>query len=395
MALDFQVVVAGGGPVGSFVAARLAGLGVKTLVIDRKTGESTPICTGIIGVEMERLVPVPRAAVLSEVKRVRLNVAKQRELLYSNHGTIAYVIDRKRFDGYMLERAARAGAEYERPVTLVSMEFHGPDRVRLEVESGGSKRKITTNLLVLATGFSPKLLNMAGLEGYPSTTEGAQVEVDAPMENGTIEVLFSHSLVPKGFLWVVPAGDKGARIGLVTPQNSVKILKKVLESDALEERVGRLITKGIRMRLLPRAPIPKSYGNGLMVVGEAAGQLKATTYGGIYYGLLCGECAVDTAITALELRDSSDNVLSSYEVRWRARIGEELSQGARWRDLFESMSDQQMVAAADIIGAEGVFNKIKNAVKFDWHRDIIGLGLAHLKKRGIEVLSNSVLGGEQ
>ena len=379
---------------GSFVAERLARKGVEVLLLDRSQGEVPPICTGIVGVEIDRLIPVPRETVFSRVSSVRLNVAGQRELDYSQESTIAYVIDRLRFDELMLQDAIDAGVQCMRPARLVDVVFQEPDDLTIKVDTADGVVTLCTNLLILATGFSPGLLNRLGLPGYPGTMEGAQVEMPLITDGRTIDVYFGNNLVPKGFLWVVPMGEEMARVGLVTPGDSVRILKGVL-ANGIPGRVPRGSQAGsIRMRLLPRGPIPRSCGDGLLVVGEAAGQMKATTYGGIYYGLLCGECAVQTALTALDLNNSSSEVLKGYESLWRERIGEELSQGARWRSLFESMSDEQMVIAADIIGGDGIFNKIKGVVKFDWHRDIIGLGLAYLKRHGMGVVSSSLPGGD-
>ncbi len=379
---------------GSFVAENLARQGVKTLLLERRGNDTPPICTGIIGVEVERLISVPPEAVYSEVKSVSLTVAFQRQLEYSSHSTLAYVVNRQVFDRRMLERALTSGAELLH-ASLKGAQFHPPGLVELEVSQGEARQTITTRLLVLATGYSPLLLERLGMEGYPGTTQGAQVEVSVPTNRDTIEVYFSNRVVPKGFLWVVPLGEETARVGLVTPNGGVELLREALEKGFLNERVKEFQPERIRMRPLPRGPIPRSYANGILAVGEAAGQLKATTYGGIYYGLLCGQCAVNTALTALNLERSSQEVLATYETQWRAKIGEELSQGARWRNLFESMSDEQMVIAADIVGGDGIFNKVKSAVKFDWHKDVIGLGLSLLRRHGLGVVHNSMPGRER
>ncbi len=378
---------------GSFVAESLAEKGVDVLLLDRRAGEIPPICTGIVGVEIERLIPVPGEAILSRVRSVKLNVAGQRELEYSQEETIAYVIDRMRFDGLMLQSALDAGVHCIRPARLVDVVLQGAGGVTIKVDTEKGLETVCANLLILATGFSPGLLERLGLHGYPGTMEGAQVELPLITDGSTIEVYFGNKLVPKGFLWVVPVGESRARVGLVTPANSVDILNNVLKRGVPGRRLGERDPGPIRMRMLPRGPIPKTYGDGFMVVGEAAGQMKATTYGGIYYGLLCGECAVQTSLTALELNSCSQEVLRGYESLWRERIGEELSQGARWRSLFESMSDQQMVIAADIVGGDGIFNKMKSVVKFDWHRDIIGLGLSYLRRHGMGVVNSSMPGG--
>ena len=391
MPIRYQVVVAGSGPVGSFVAASLANKGVETALLE-KNGATLPICTGIIGVETEKLVPIPAETICSRINSVRMNVAFERELVYSNPGTMAYVVDRQSFDHSLLQKAIASGVHYLEGYRVKKLSFNPPNTVVITVKNEKEEEKIEANLLILATGFSPTLLKEAGLKGYPGTVEGVQTEVELSTDTSIIEVYFSNALVPKGFLWVVPISKNRARVGLVTPEKGMKILKEALNKDFLKERIKEREPAKIRMKLLPRGPIPETYGNGLLVVGEAAGQLKATTYGGIYYGLLCGECAVETALTALSLKRSTKNVLSIYQTQWENRIGEELREGARWRSLFESMSDEQMILAADIIGGDGIFNKVKSVVKFDWHKDLIGLGLSYLKRHGLSVVNRSISG---
>ncbi|MEE9173415.1 MAG: NAD(P)/FAD-dependent oxidoreductase, partial [Thermoplasmata archaeon] len=78
------------------------------------------------------------------------------------------------------------------------------------------------------------------------------------------------------------------------------------------------------------------------MVGDAAGQVKPTTGGGIYYGLLCAEIAADTLNGALAGNDLSAENLAEYERRWKKKLGRELRVGYWARKLYERLSDGQI-----------------------------------------------------
>ncbi len=107
----------------------------------------------------------------------------------------------------------------------------------------------------------------------------------------------------------------------------------------------------------------------MLVVGDAAGQVKPTSGGGIYYGLLCADIAADTLHQALQTDDLSAKNLTKYERRWKRRLGRELKIGYRTRKLFERLSDRQIDRIFDIVKANGIDKTLletKN-LSFDWH----------------------------
>lgn len=110
-----------------------------------------------------------------------------------------------------------------------------------------------------------------------------------------------------------------------------------------------------------------------MVVGGAAGQVKPTSGGGIYYGLLCADIAANTLHQALQRGDLSTKSLARYEREWRRKLGRELKIGYWARKLFERLSDNQIDGIFDIIktnGIDEVLLKAKN-LSFDWHSQAI------------------------
>ena len=79
-----------------------------------------------------------------------------------------------------------------------------------------------------------------------------------------------------------------------------------------------------------------------MLVGDAAAQVKPTSGGGIYPGLLCAHYCSSVALDALELNDFSSRVLNKYHKLWSKEIGKELSLGMKFRTIFKNFNDEKL-----------------------------------------------------
>ncbi|GAF84789.1 unnamed protein product, partial [marine sediment metagenome] len=104
-------------------------------------------------------------------------------------------------------------------------------------------------------------------------------------------------------------------------------------------------------------------------VGNAAGQVKPTTGGGIYFGLLCAEIAVNTLHRGLANDDLSARRLAGYERGWRRKLGRELEIDYYARKFYQRLSDQQIDRIFDIIKSHGIDEALLKAkdLSFDWH----------------------------
>jgi flavin-dependent dehydrogenase len=79
-----------------------------------------------------------------------------------------------------------------------------------------------------------------------------------------------------------------------------------------------------------------------LIVGDAAGQVKPTSGGGIYPGTLCAKIAGIVAAEAAAQGNTSKDALMEYDTRWRSEIGRELETGLRIREGFNKLSDDDL-----------------------------------------------------
>src|SRR5262249_6398693 len=155
-------------------------------------------------------------------------------------------------------------------------------------------------LAVLACGASYTLQRRFGL-GLPSAfLNTAQRELPARCLRD-VEMHFGSEIAPGGFAWAVPvrrADGPYVRIGVMAtgdaPSRYDAMRKRLraewgLSSDAAPPR----------QKYLPLGPIDRTYADRLLVAGDAAGLVKPTTGGGIYYSIVSAAHAADVAATAL------------------------------------------------------------------------------------------------
>ena len=100
-------------------------------------------------------------------------------------------------------------------------------------------------------------------------------------------------------------------------------------------------------------------------MGDAAGQVKPTSGGGIYYGMLCAEAAAEVLAAGLRREDLSARFLSRYDRAWRNRIGAEIRAGRLFRRIFERMTGEEMDAVFRVLAADGVLEEVAAEARFE------------------------------
>jgi flavin-dependent dehydrogenase len=99
--------------------------------------------------------------------------------------------------------------------------------------------------------------------------------------------------------------------------------------------------------------------------------VKATTGGGIYYGLLAAQLAADTIHTAFATGDLSMTGLRPYEQAWRDLLADELRLGLWFRKLYGWLGDRQIDSLLQAIAHNGLKDVIRHQAHFDWHCELI------------------------
>jgi len=381
------VIVVGGGPVGSYVAYRLAGMGYGVVVLERKQklGEAV-CCTGVISQKCVSAFSVDDDVILRRANSARLFSPSGSLLRVWRPETQVYIVDRAAFDTAMASRAQSMGAEYRLSSPVRDIEV-GNDRVTVEVVQDGDRSSFEARAVVIASGFGSTLAGMLGLGKIGDFVMGAQAEVET---NGIdeVEVYFGQEVAPGFFAWLVPTSATRALVGLVLRRNSGAYLRKLMSSLLAQ---GKIVSTEAKLgyRGVPIKPLPRTYSKRLIVVGDGAGQVKPTTCGGIYYGLLCADTAANTLQRALASNDLSAGGLANYEREWKRKLGRELKIQYWARKFYEHLGDRQIDRLFNAIESNDIDETLlkANDLSFDWHGEVV---LRLLKQKAISKIVEMV-----
>jgi geranylgeranyl reductase family protein len=369
--MKYDVVVVGAGPVGS-TAARYAALnGAKVLLLEEHASIGSPVgCTGLLSTRAvaECDLKPSEEFVFNSVRGAFVHAPDGQCLPIDGKQTRAHVVSRKNFDRALAVMAVEEGVELSLRTRAVGFEKTNPEtakegqqnsQVKLRVLRNGRPETICTSVVIGADGVKSRIASYAGLEKPARVLPGIQIEAPYASEDSDFVELFPGSFAPGFFAWTVPVDEKVSRIGLALepglawkngPEecSPLSYLEKFLRSNPhVKARYsgGMLdfVVGGI-----PIGPQEKTTSDGILLVGDAAGQAKPTSGGGIYTGAFAAKIAGKVAAQAAFEGDTSAERLSEYDQLWRKGLGKELEIGLKIHDYIGKLEDRQL---NDLIGS--------------------------------------------
>jgi flavin-dependent dehydrogenase len=138
-----------------------------------------------------------------------------------------------------------------------------------------------------------------------------------------------------------------------------------------------------RQKVLPLAPIKRTYSDRVLVLGDAAGLVKPTTGGGIYYSLLSGQLAAETLERTLADDTLDAEALARYETAWRKRLGSELRWQLILRRIAQRLSDADIERLFELARTDGIMPLVRRTATFNRHREFIVALLKHPPARRV------------
>ena len=375
-----DVAIIGGGPGGLSAARRLAADGRSVTVFEEHERIGTPVhCTGVLAEDVIASLDLPSDAVLNPLSTVRFVAPAGHSFDYTTATTEAVVIDRETFDNALARRAQAAGATIARGHRVTAVD-PAPDGVDLTLADGETLR---ARAVILACGANYAFQRRLGL-GMPSTfLQSAQLELPAD-RIGDVEIHFGSEIAPKGFAWAVPVRRPSGtfvRIGVMAEGDAGVYFSRMLERVRERWSVANPDVLTPRRRMLPLASVKRSYADRVLAVGDAAGLVKPTTGGGIYYSVVSGEIAAEVLGGRLTANDLSASALREYEQRWRSRFQSEFTAQLALRFVAQRMRDADIDALFMLATTDGILPLIHQTARFNRHRDFILALLRHQPAR--------------
>ena len=365
-----DVTIVGGGPAGLLTAARLAESGRSVTLLEEHSSFGDPAhCTGVLADDAFIELGLPRSVVLNPLSTARFHSPSGLDICYTSPSTEAVVIDRVAFDRHLAANAARAGVTLVPGARAASVAV-SDSYVRVAV---AGQPDLTSRAVILACGASYRFQRELGL-GTPAVhLASAQLEVPAT-RSGDVEVYFGSKLAPRGFAWAVPVvrpSGPSVRIGLMSEGNAAGHFRQLVAHVGASWGIDPEQVGMPRRRLLPLTTIRRTFGDRVLAVGDAAGLVKPTTGGGIYYSLVSAGLAAEVLDGALRRDDLRAATLAPYETAWRAKLTNEFRAQLALRLLAQRLPDRAIDSLWELARTDGIMTIVRRTARFNRHRDLI------------------------
>ena len=366
--MEADVAIVGAGPAGCFVGKCLAERGLDVVIVEEHGEVGNPVCcTGIVSVMgLKELRIKPGKWVMGKLRGAAIYPPSNERVELTKGRVEALVIDRAQFDRALATDAVRAGVELLLNKRCLDLRFDGGPVIKM---SGKNNSEVKARVVIGADGPASIVAKKAGLMKSSKYIKCAQVETIAKASDDIAEVYFGRSFAPGFFGWLVKAGDV-CRVGLgATEGNPNQMLRSFMTKHPVVSRKVDGKTLSTCAGLIPESSSRKIYSDGVLLVGDAAGQVKPLTGGGIYFGLSCAKLATEAVVSAIESGEMER--LKKYERAVMEKFGKEFDLGVRARKLFEMMPDEDINILFELLRRDDLKKIVLENFAFDHHERLV------------------------
>jgi digeranylgeranylglycerophospholipid reductase len=373
-----DVVVVGGGPCGSFAALNLAKLGVDVAVFEEHSEIGVPShCAGhlsIKGLSRLGLHKLPAGIMENTFHGAVFHSPESKKFKIRFASPVTCAVDRVAFDKHLAEMAERGGAQYSFGSRVESLVIEDGSVKGVSVKhEGRAPERVLAKVVIDAEGISSRLLRQTGLEtlNRRMLVNGVEAEVGGVknVEPDVVELFFGKDYAPNFYAWLIPQSDVRAKVGLAVRNGNpgAALRRLMLGHPAASSKLGtaKILHKAFHPITLG-GPIPKTYSNGFVAVGDAASQVKPTTGGGVVFGMTCAKIAAEVVYGALCKEDFSSDFLRAYQRRCNEAMGFDVEIMLKFRRTLNAMSDERINEAIDLCSKLGLDKTLRNFGDIDF-----------------------------
>ena len=371
---EYDVVIAGGSISGLLTAREIARNGNSVLVLEEGFEIGTPDhCGGLVSkTALNDLGINPSQKTFDSIIRSeQIFSPSGKNITIDSKNQNVVVVSRRELDKQAALQAQKLGAEI-----MVNTSYMKKTDSGVKTSIGD----INCKVVVDCRGVNALLNN-----DRDGVLQSAQYEVYGDwIQDGQVEVYIDQKKYPEFFGWIIPSGNGIGKVGVAGKEINVS---KTMEN-LLSSKGNHSIIRKIYAPIWIKGPIKKFTSENLIIVGDAAGQAKPTTAGGIYSCGMGGIVAGKTITKFLETKKISD--LEEYQKIWINKFGKEFEKQTLARRLLRRLDNDSIDKLFNQITPE-IIKEISEKDDFDFHTGSIIklLGL----KNSVSV-AQTIIGGE-
>ena len=370
----FDVIIAGGSVAGLLSAREISSNGFSVLVIEEDYEIGTPEhCGGLVSIAgLEELGVIPFKKTFDHmIESAQISAPDGSCFDINSKKQKVIEISRRELDKQIAFQAQKNGA-----VIKVKTSFQEITDTGIRTNEG----KIDCKIFIDARGVS-SLIH----KDRTGILSSAQYEIYADwIHKGQVKVMFDQEKYPGFFAWIIPSNEGKGKVGVAGRGiNVAEALDEILEG-----RENYSIIRKIFAPIWIKGPIENFIEGKTIIVGDAAGQAKPTTAGGIFTSGMGGVYAGQAISKFLKTNNRSE--LLEYQKRWIDRFGKEFEKQIFARKMLERIDNQTINKLFKSITPE-IIKDISEKDDFDFHTSSI---IKLLGMKGSIKTAQTLIGGE-
>ncbi len=370
----FDVIIAGGSVAGLLSAREISSNGFSVLVIEEDYEIGTPEhCGGLVSIAgLEELGVIPFKKTFDHmIESAQISAPDGSCFDINSKKQKVIEISRRELDKQIAFQAQKNGA-----VIKVKTSFQEITDTGIRTNEG----KIDCKIFVDARGVS-SLIH----KDRTGILSSAQYEIYADwIHKGHVKVMFDQEKYPGFFAWIIPSNEGKGKVGVAGRGiNVAEALDEILEG-----KENYSIIRKIFAPIWIKGPIENFVEGKTIIVGDAAGQAKPTTAGGIFTSGMGGVYAGQAISKFLKTNNRSE--LLEYQKKWIGRFGKEFEKQIFARKMLERIDNQTINKLFKSITPE-ITKDISEKDDFDFHTSSI---IKLLGMKGSIKTAQTLIGGE-
>ncbi len=344
-----DVVVVGAGPAGCSVAKELAEEGYDVVVYEKRQEIGAPkrCGEGLSSSAVDNLgLDIPEYCRMQSMDGALVYSPNGDSVRIHSDETVGWILERKTFDKWMAERAAKAGAKVRAKAKVVDLL---PENRGVVVEIEGERKKVESRMVIAAGGVESliakktEVKDQSDLGVVDSGYQYEMVNLDLKDEN-KLELYFGDEVAPRGYVWVFPKGEDKANVGIGIAgdldETAKYYLDRFIENN---ERFSKASIVEVNSGMIPVGGLLENMvADNFMAVGDAANQVNPIHGGGIREGIKAGQIASEVASRALDKDDTTKEELEIYNHMWWEERGKSLRKVEKLREVLEDLDDEDL-----------------------------------------------------